>query len=183
MSEKTMLIDVTRCIGCKACAVACKQENGLAAGSTRLKVWPIEYLTNQVVKYYNHQSCRHCYEPRCQNACPVGAIERREDGVVLQDESKCMGCQVCVTVCPYGGARIMVNGKAGKCSLCEHRLQSGLPPACVTVCPTQARMMAGREEIIREAKQRKAELGEKGSGLRLEGIECNQTAVIYIFPN
>ncbi|MDA8227996.1 MAG: 4Fe-4S dicluster domain-containing protein [Desulfitobacterium hafniense] len=182
MSNQSMLIDLTSCIGCKACAVACKQENGLAAGNTFLKVWLKEYLKDKVVKYYVHQACHHCNAPRCQAACPVGAIERREDGVVVQDEDKCIGCQVCVTVCPYGGAKIMANGKAGKCSFCKHRLKSGVPSACVTVCPTQARIMGGREEIVREAERRKAELLGKGCSTRLEGINDIQTKVIYLLP-
>lgn len=183
MSGYAMLVDASRCIGCEACAVACKQEYRLAAGNFRLKVWAKEVMTERVVKYNYSQSCRHCYEPQCQTACPVGAIERGKDGLVLQNETKCMGCQICVTVCPHGGAKIMVNGKAGKCSFCDHRLRSGLMPACVVICPTRSRSFAPREEIIREAKQRLAALNSQGLSFRLEGIEGKQTTVIYILPN
>ena len=182
MNRNAMLVDVSRCIGCKACAVACKQENGLAAGNSRLRVWAKEYISDKVLKYNYPQSCRHCYEPQCRTACPVGAIQRGDTGWVLHDEAKCMGCQVCVTVCPYGGTKIMANGKAGKCSLCEHRLQLGKVPACVAVCPTEARIFGLRENVVREARQRMADLSAQGLNSRLEGIEDKQTLVSYLFP-
>ena len=177
-----MLIDSSNCIGCKACIVACKQENSLGAGNKFITILPREYLRDHFVKYYAHLSCKHCYEPQCVAACPYGAIKRNEDGVVLHDELKCVGCQVCVTVCRHSAIKIMQNGIVGKCNLCQDRSKLGLPPACVSVCPTNARIFDSKEKILQIAGERQAELESKGYKPQLSGIQNSQTKVVTLYP-
>lgn len=180
MSQHAMLVDVSRCIECKSCTVACKQENGLQTGDWWLRVWRREHLKDHLVRYYNTQSCRHCAEPVCQAMCPVGAIQRGENGLVIQHDEKCIGCRVCVTTCPHSGMKIMKNGKVGKCTLCSHRLERDKEPACVCVCPVNSRVYGEREELLLEASRRMAELRAKGMHVHLEGANKEQTAVMYL---
>lgn len=180
MSQHAMLVDVSRCIECKSCIVACKQENGLQTGDWWLKLWRREHLKDHLVRYYYTQSCRHCADPVCQVVCPVGAIQCGEDGQAIQDDEKCIGCHVCVTACPHGGVKIMTNGKVGKCTFCSHRLEKGKEPACVSVCPVNSRVYGKREELLREASKRMAELKARGMHVYLEGADKEQTAVMYL---
>ncbi len=180
MNQPAMLVDESRCIACKSCTVACKQENGLKTGDWWLRVRRKEQLKDHLVRYYDTQSCRHCADPVCQAVCPVGAIQRGEDGLVIQDDTKCLGCHVCVTSCPHNAMRIMTNGKVGKCTLCSHRLAVGKEPACVSVCPVNSRVYGEREELLREANKRLAELRTKSMRVHLEGTEKEQTVVMYL---
>ncbi len=180
MNLHAMLVDVSRCIECKSCTVACKQDNGLQMGDWWLNIRRREDLKTNLVRYYQTQSCRHCVDPVCQVVCPVGAIERGKDGLVIQDDQKCLGCHVCVTTCPHRGMKIMTNGKVGKCTFCRHRLERGQEPACVTVCPVNSRVYGEREEILREASKRMEELRAKGMRVHLEGEDIEQTAVMYL---
>jgi len=181
ISQYAMIVDVSRCIGCNSCIVACKQENGITKGSGWLQVWRKELFRNHLNRYYNPQSCRHCAEPDCVAVCPVGAIHRSEDGLVIHNVERCIGCQVCVATCPHGGMKIMSNGKVGKCSLCNHLLQRGKEPACVSVCPVDARVFGEREVLIREAGLHMTNLISKGISVHLEGAEeKEQTMVLYL---
>lgn len=175
MKEKTMLIDSSNCIGCKACVVACKQENGFSVGNNLLKIHQKEHLNDHLIKYYEHHSCLHCDEPECVAACPVGAITKNADGIVQYNEYKCIGCHACVTVCPHIGVRIMTNGLVGKCNLCKDRLESDLAPACVIVCPTKARMYDSKEVILQIAAKRQKE--NQGYEAQLKG-----TKIITVLP-
>ena len=84
-------------------------------------------------------SCHHCDQPACLKSCPTGAITKRADGVVLIDQEKCNGCQYCTFACPYGAPRIDTDtGKVSKCTMCVHRLDAGLRPACAATCLTGA---------------------------------------------
>lgn len=180
MNQYAMLVDVSRCIGCKSCTVACKQENGLRSGNSWLKVRRRELLTDHLVRYYIPQSCRHCIDPICLAVCPVGAIKRGEDGSVIHDVERCIGCQVCAAACPHSGMRIMADGKVGKCSFCSHLLQRGKEPACVSVCPVDARVFGEREVLIREAGLRMTNLIARGTDVYLDGTEKELTKVLYL---
>jgi len=169
-----MVIDTKRCIGCTTCAVACKGENNLPD-----KTWYNRVLTvgganpNTPTGVYPHLTietitlaCQHCEKPACLDVCPVGAISKSADGVILQDNTpgsptRCIGARACIAACPYTGVRVFnfdeptyqVQGfvlggegvpehtlnKVEKCQFCAHRLAGGLEPACVEVCPSRAR--------------------------------------------
>jgi len=110
----------------------------------------------------------------------VGAIQSGEDGLVIQNDEKYIGCHVCVTACPHSGMKIMTNGKVGKCTFCSHRLERGKEPACVTVCPVNSRVYGEREELLHEASKRMAELRAKGMRVHLEGADKEPTSVMYL---
>ncbi len=137
--RKRLLIDENRCMGCCACEIACKMENQLPRGIRYIIMREEEDTTPMKEKLVFHfDLCRHCDNPDCLSACPRHAIFRREDGIVLVDETACDGCRLCQTACPwkipqFGEKRIMQ-----KCSLCATRLDQGLLPACQVACPAGA---------------------------------------------
>jgi Fe-S-cluster-containing dehydrogenase component len=167
-----MGIDVAKCIGCARCVVACKTENDVPEEEHFFNTWIERYVIREddeveVVSpnggidgfppiqdegtvrrtFFVPKLCNHCEAAPCVQVCPVGATFRTEDGVVLVDEDYCIGCRYCIQACPYG-ARYMHPEKhvAGKCTFCYHRLVKGKVPACVEVCPTQARVFGEVEK-------------------------------------
>jgi Fe-S-cluster-containing dehydrogenase component len=129
--EKISLIfHKKNCMGCHACEVACKQEHGLGVGPRLVRV--IEKTSDFIPIY-----CRHCAKPPCKEACPVDAISRNEQGIVLIDNELCIGCKDCIEACPFGAMQFEYNHEiAVKCDLCIERLVSRKRPACMSVCPT-----------------------------------------------
>jgi len=134
------LLDQSRCIGCHACTTACKSENEVPVGVTRTYVKSVDVgVFPQVRRAFQVTRCNQCEDAPCVAACPTQAMFRREDGIVDFDKSICIGCKACMAACPYDA--IFINPEdhsAEKCNLCAHRLDVGLEPACVTVCPTEA---------------------------------------------
>ncbi len=141
--------DASACIGCKACQVACQDKNNLPAGMTWRRVfnygggsWVAKgaaLVPNNIFNYYVSTTCMHCQDPLCAQACPAAAITKREDGVVLIDQTKCIGCRYCEWACPYGAP--VFDSTAGvmtKCTLCQDLLAQGEEPACVASCPMRA---------------------------------------------
>ena len=134
------LIDQTRCIGCHACSTACKSENEVPLGvhrtyvkSVDVGVFPFARRAFQVTR------CNQCASAPCATACPTSAMYVRADGIVDFDKSVCIGCKACMAACPYDAIFINPNDhSAEKCNFCAHRLDVGLEPACVIVCPTEA---------------------------------------------
>jgi len=134
------VIDQTRCIGCHACTTACKSENVVPVGVTRTYVkhvdvgtWPQARRAHQVTR------CNQCAHAPCVAACPTSAMFQRADGIVDFDKSVCIGCKACMAACPYDA--IFINPEdhsAEKCNFCAHRIDVGLEPACVVVCPVEA---------------------------------------------
>ena len=158
-----LVIDLDTCVGCQACAVACKEWNsgGVAAPLTDHDPYgaaPFGVWFNRVHGFEAGQgrhartvhfprSCLHCEEPACVTVCPTGAsFKRAEDGIVLVDEALCIGCKLCSWACPYGAREYdYEEGVMKKCTLCIDRIyndavdERGRIPACVTACPTSAR--------------------------------------------
>lgn len=153
-----MVIDLRKCIGCQACVVACKSENNVPVGVYRTWVQVVEtgemvpnpagsVVTDQgrfepnVKRFSLPRLCNHCDSPPCVEVCPVKATFKREDGLVLIDYPKCLGCGYCINACPYD-ARFFnpVQQTADKCTFCVQRLDRGLLPACVTSCVGRARI-------------------------------------------
>lgn len=129
------------CIQCHACEVACKSWNGVDLGVKWRRVETIWKGAYPDVKNLSASiACMHCVEPACVKECPGGAISKRaEDGVVLVDREKCIGCQTCLEACPFGAPAFGTDGKMQKCDLCFGRIdyQTETPP-CVATCPTEA---------------------------------------------
>lgn len=134
------VVDHTRCIGCHACTTACKSENEVPLGVTRTYVKYAEVgFFPEVKRSFQVTRCNQCDDAPCVAACPTSAMYRRSDGIVDFDKSACIGCKACMAACPYDA--IFINPEdhsAEKCNFCAHRLDVGLEPACVVVCPTEA---------------------------------------------
>jgi len=146
-SQLAFVIDLKRCIGCDTCVVGCKVEHRIPEGVFRLKV--LDSNRNPVYEkpqgsfpalsqHWLPTMCHHCSDAPCVEACPTTALWRNEDnGLVVLDKDKCVGCQRCAEECPYDALSFdALTGEADKCTGCDHRIGEG--PACATVCPTGA---------------------------------------------
>ena len=140
VSKWIKVLDQSRCIGCHACTTACKSENEVPIGVTRTYVKAVEVgIFPQVRRNFQVTRCNQCEDAPCVAACPTSAMYMRRDGIVDFDKTACIGCKACIAACPYDA--IFINPEdhsAEKCNFCAHRLDVGLEPACVVVCPTQA---------------------------------------------
>lgn len=134
------IIDQRKCIGCHACTVACKQENGVALGDFRTWVKYTEKGTfPNVARNFLVERCNHCDDAPCVDICPVTALYKRGDGIVDFSGDRCIGCKSCMAACPYDAIYIDPDTHTiGKCNYCAHRVDVGLQPACVNVCPVEA---------------------------------------------
>lgn len=134
------VLDHESCIGCHACTTACKSENEVPLSVTRTYVKYVDVGTfPQARRAFQVTRCNQCEEAPCAVACPTAAMYKRDDGIVDFDKDACIGCKACIAACPYDA--IFINpedGAAEKCNFCAHRIDMGLEPACVVVCPTEA---------------------------------------------
>lgn len=133
-----------RCIGCHACTVACKEEHQVPVGVFRTWVKVVEEGSfPHAQRFFGVMRCNHCDDAPCLPICPTRALFRRSDGIVDFDSSRCVGCKACMQACPYDALYLdPASHTAAKCNFCAHRIERGLEPACVIVCPTQA-ILAG----------------------------------------
>jgi Fe-S-cluster-containing dehydrogenase component/formate-dependent nitrite reductase membrane component NrfD len=134
------VIDQRKCIGCHACTVACKEENQVPLGAFRTWVKYVERGTfPHTRRYFSVLRCNHCDDAPCVTICPTVALYRRPDGIVDFDGDRCIGCKSCMQACPYDALYIDPDTHtAAKCHYCAHRIEVGLEPACVIVCPERA---------------------------------------------
>lgn len=171
------VIDINKCIGCGNCVRACKRENGVLKPFFRTWVeryrvtdtahvhadspngghdgFPDDKVDGTVTKgFYVPKICNHCRNTPCTQVCPVNASYMSPEGVILIDKQQCIGCGYCVQACPYGSRYIDPRTHtADKCTWCYHRITKGLPPACVAVCPTEARKFGDLKEKDSEVKK------------------------------
>ena len=163
MSEQRlgMAIDLALCIGCNACAVACKMENGVGLGhfNTWVESWDVD-RDGDVRRASVPKLCNHCANPACVSVCPTGASYVDADGSVQVDTGKCIGCKYCMAACPYG-VRYLVEetGDVHKCTFCHHRSSNGLLPACVGTCVTKARVFGDLNDPDSDVSKLLAEAG------------------------
>ncbi len=204
MATWGMVFDLRRCIGCNACAVACKQENSLPDGVFFTKTLSEEVGEfPDVTRTYVPTICNHCEDAPCERVCPTGATYTRADGIVMVDREKCIGCGTCIVACPYdqrtrlepemldeglfGGGRLtpfeeqgigrFTVGTVVKCTFCHERVDAGLQPACVSTCPTEARIFGDLDDptsrprrLIQERRGRQP-LAEKNTNPRVFYID------------
>lgn len=134
------VIDNRKCIGCHACTVACKAEHQVPVGVNRTWVKYIEKgeFPNSR-RHFSVMRCNHCADAPCVEICPVAALFQRSDGIVDFDNRRCIGCKACTQACPYDALYIDPQSHtAAKCNYCAHRIDQGLEPSCVVVCPENA---------------------------------------------
>lgn len=158
MTRLGMLIDLSTCIGCHACSVACKAEFDVPLGKFRDTVKYVEQSrTPHARRHFIPVLCNHCEDAPCTKVCPSHAVVRLEGGQVVIDKERCRGKQDCIEACPYGAIYFDPDEKvAQKCTLCVHRTEQGLPPACVEACPTHTRVFGDLDAPQSELAQRMA---------------------------
>lgn len=173
-----MYIDIDKCVACNACTIACKSENNVAEGifwNRVVAMGPYGEYPNVKMNFLPIP-CQHCDNPPCVTMCPVKATYKREDGVVIQNDKKCIGCKYCMTACPYGvrsfnktepyveagkgveawdkvpefvnnEVKVRPRHVVEKCTFCVHRLDKGnKTPACVEACPTKCRVFGDLDD-------------------------------------
>ncbi len=175
------LIDVTTCIGCKACQAACLEWNDVRdeVGTNRgvydnppdltAASWTVMRFTERKEKgriewLIRKDGCMHCQDPGCLEACPApGAIIQYANGIVDFHEEHCIGCGYCITGCPFNIPRLSgTDGKVYKCTLCSDRVAVGMEPACIKACPTGALQFGTKEQMKAYARERIADLQSRG---------------------
>lgn len=149
MTERYVFaIDTSRCVGCRSCMIACKMENFVEDGEFRIRVLNADnsYINDKPKGTYPNLNeswlpvpCQHCSNPSCVDVCPTGASYVNEEGIVLIDKDRCIGCHYCIWACPYDARYFDTrSGTADKCTLCIHRLKVKEKPMCVSLCSGRA---------------------------------------------
>jgi len=198
MSEKIKLCDLSKCTGCRACQLACKQWNQLPARQTvntgtyqnppdlQPNTWNIirfqEISTDDGVAWlFRHDACMHCTDAACVKVCPSGALSHTKYGTVALDSSKCIGCKECIFACPFEVPRYdPETDKILKCDMCFSRIENAMEPACVKACPTGALRFGDKDEMLKAAHARAKELG--GDASVYGDTFVDGTHMIYVLP-
>jgi len=148
--------DMKRCVGCKVCQVACKDKNNLAEGVFFRRVISFYALAeseeSDVSSLRNYSAaCNHCENPACVSVCPTGVIYKSDDGTVMQNRNRCIGCGACIWSCPYGALSFSPqDGTSHKCDACADRRAKGENPVCVDACLTHCLQFGDIDELKKE---------------------------------
>jgi formate dehydrogenase iron-sulfur subunit len=201
--KKTMLIDTSKCMGCRGCQAACKQWNQLPAEQTVFsgtyenppRFSPItwtkivfrEYEDEGKVRWtFTKQGCMHCADAACIKVCPANAISHTEYGTVVIDDKKCIGCNYCIANCTFNVMGFdQAANVARKCTFCHERVANGKSPACAKTCPTGAITYGDRTSMIALAEKRLVELKQAGNHKAdLYGVEeLNGLGMMYVLKD
>lgn len=193
-----VLVDLTRCVGCRSCEVACAEANGLPAPSeaddkpgappraANDKQWTVvnRHDTSKGEVYAKSQ-CMHCVEPACAAGCLTQALFKTQEGPVIWRADKCMGCRFCMVSCPFDAPKFEYNSwnpKIQKCQMCWERAKANGLPACVENCPNEALTFGKRGELLEIARQRIYQNPGKYVSHVYGEHEAGGTAVLYISP-
>jgi anaerobic dimethyl sulfoxide reductase subunit B (iron-sulfur subunit) len=160
VNQYAFFFDASACSGCKACQVACKDRNDLEPGVLWRRVYEVTgggwerkggAWVPSLAVYNISMACNHCLKPVCGLSCPVKAIWKRDDGIVLIDSARCIGCRYCEWACPYGSIRFdLRKNVVSKCDFCVDAVEAGEPPACVAACPERALDFGDLDELRRK---------------------------------
>jgi formate dehydrogenase iron-sulfur subunit len=154
---KAILIDITKCIGCRSCEQACKQIHGFPMQTeAKLSATALTVVEDHGDRFLR-KMCMNCQDPACASVCLVGALKKTELGPVTYEASKCIGCRYCIVACPFNVPRYEWSKLVPfvkKCDMCYARQVKGAQPACVEACPVQASIVGWRDEILEEAQRR-----------------------------
>jgi len=190
-----MLYDATMCIGCKTCVVACHEANDLPPDNRGDALYDapqsLNDRTKNIIKLYQgegrrsyvKQQCMHCVDPACVGACMIGALQKREYGIVTWDSNRCIGCRYCQVACPYNIPKFewdSTNPRIIKCEMCNHRLADGKEPACCEVCPREAVIFGKYTDLLAEAKNRLAANPDRYVDKIFGEFDGGGTQVIYL---
>ena len=174
--EVGVLVDLTRCVGCRSCENACRIRQGFAPlpaanfgygpGDGKLTFQSRTFVDFPTVKTETgadrrvpvKRQCMHCVDPTCVSVCPVAALEKTPRGSVIYREQLCIGCRYCILACPFNVPRYewdsALTPRVNKCDFCDDRVAAGLSPACVAACPTGTLKLGKRSAILQEARER-----------------------------
>lgn len=194
-----MLYDSTRCIGCRACVTACRRANDLPPETRRLGggVYDapddLSDRTKTVIRLARRDGaaafckvqCMHCLEPACVSVCMLGALKKREGGIVAYDPDRCIGCRYCQVACPFGVPRFQWHDATPlivKCELCRHLLARGREPACCAACPRRAVIFGRRADLLADARERLARHPGRYHPDILGDTEVGGTQVLVLAP-
>jgi formate dehydrogenase iron-sulfur subunit len=200
--SKAMLIDTTRCIGCRACQVACKSWHDLpGAPATFSETWSNPRFMNsrnytrvifrEVAQgdnfnwYFIKRQCMHCLDPACESVCPVGALVKLPEGPVVYDDGKCIGCRYCMMACPFQVPKFQWESAVPlvrKCDFCADRQAAGLQPSCAATCPTGTILYGARPDLLKEAHRRLGAHPEKYYPQVYGESIVGGTSVLYLTP-
>jgi formate dehydrogenase iron-sulfur subunit len=188
----SILIDVTRCVACEKCVVACTKNKGLdpwqadkdrAVASDGLSEHRLSTVLKVADGRFARKSCMHCVEPSCVSACLVGGLTKTPEGPVVYDREKCIGCRYCMLACPFHVPRYEWDKTIPymvKCDMCSDRLFQNRPPACVEACPEKALQFGDRNRVLSEARA----LIQRNPGRYLNRIwgqeEFGGTSMMYV---
>ena len=205
MANYSIVTDIDRCVGCHACTVACKAINDVPVGrfwNRVLRVGPTPKVGGSgqypdVEMYFLNVSCQHCADPECIKVCPTGASFKAEDGTVQVDHEACIGCEACMTACPYEGVRTHVSSEPSwyldvvvgeadapshpgntveKCTFCRNLTSRGEVPACMQLCPGRARAWGDLDDPESEVSQ----LVASRESIRLKEDAGTNPSVYYL---
>lgn len=198
-----MLIDETKCTGCRGCQVACKQWNDLPGEVTRnrgsytnppalsAKTWNLIQYTEietggKAGFYFLKQACMHCEKPACASVCPVGALYKTPEGPVVYDDTKCIGCRYCMTACPFDipsfewSKGLLDQALIRKCNMCVDRVSNGLIPACAKTCPSKAITFGERDKLIAQAEAQIQKYPDRYVNRVYGKNEVGGTSILYL---
>lgn len=186
MTSYAFAIDLRRCIGCHACTIACKAEHAVPLGVSRCWVKSVERGSfPDAQRLFFPVLCNQCEAAPCAAVCPTEALYRRGDGIVELDGERCIGCRSCMQACPYDQLFVDPDTRtAEKCNFCANRIETGLLPACVSVCPTQCRVFGDLEDPasqlagVLRANATRVRKPEKGTRPRVFYVSAEDDVIV-----
>lgn len=187
--SQALLIDITECIGCRACMEACMQRRGIDTDPFEVEELSADAYTivEEIgdAEWFVRRMCMHCQDPTCASACPVEAIRKTDLGPVIYEARRCLGCRYCLMACPFNVPRYQWDRPVpavAKCDMCIDRQLRGEVPACVEACPVEAVISGSRAELLQEAHRRIADDPDKYHDHVYGETEVGGTSVLLLAP-